>query len=138
MPSIRVSFEMPIRPIVVVQAINRTPRSWAICINSGMPGIRCCRMTRFISLVPKPPKWNRESGSVSAPPLLRTPNMRRSQSFAALGAPFRRMVLRPQKVKNMVTCIPMAAAPVAMMKAAITRSISPLRTTIVTLSGFVS
>ena len=38
----------------------------------------------------------------------------------------------------MVTFIPMAAAPVAMMKAAMARSMSPLRTTMVTDSGFVS
>ena len=40
------------------------------------------------------------------------------------------MACRPQKVKNMVTSIPEAAAPVAMMKAAIRRSMSPLNTTI--------
>src|SRR6266850_3099854 len=45
------------------------------------------------------------------------------------------MALRPQNVKKTVTCIPMAAAPVAMMNAAIARSMSPLSSTIVTLSG---
>jgi len=35
--------------------------------------------------------------------------------------PFLR-TLRPQKVKNMLTCWPIAAAPVAIMKAARTRS----------------
>jgi hypothetical protein len=44
------------------------------------------------------------------------------------------MVFNPQKVKNIVTFIPIAAAPVAMMKAAIARSRSPLRSTMVTLS----
>src|SRR5438128_4465802 len=45
------------------------------------------------------------------------------------------MALRPQNVKKTVTCIPMAAAPVAIMNAAIARSMSPLSSTIVTLSG---
>ena len=66
------------------------------------------------------------------------PNMRRSQSFAELGAPFRLIAFSPQKVKNIVTFMPMAAAPVAIIKAAIARSISPLNKTIVTLSGFFS
>ena len=39
------------------------------------------------------------------------------------------MALSPQKVKNIVTCIPIEAAPVAIINAAITRSMSPLRTT---------
>jgi hypothetical protein len=46
------------------------------------------------------------------------------------------MVFNPQKVKNIVTCMPMAAAPVAIIKAAIARSKSPLSSTIVTFSGF--
>src|ERR1043165_9513218 len=45
------------------------------------------------------------------------------------------MALRPQNVKKTVTCIPIAAAPVAIMNAAIARSISPLNNTIVTFSG---
>src|ERR1043166_4720785 len=45
------------------------------------------------------------------------------------------MALRPQNVKKTVTCIPIAAAPVAIMNAAIARSISPLHNTIVTFSG---
>src|SRR3569832_743902 len=62
--------------------------------------------------------------------------MRRSHYLAELVAPFRRMVFNPQNVKNIVTFMPMAAAPVAMMKAAMARSRSPLKSTIVTRSGF--
>ncbi len=87
-------------------------------------------------LVPSPPKWNRESGRLSAPPLFSMPNIRRSQSLAELAAPFLRIVFNPQKVKKTVTCMPIAAAPVAMIKAAIARSRSPLKRTIVTFSGF--
>src|SRR5574340_1750964 len=127
---------MPIKPIVVVQAMKRTPRSSAVAINSGTPGMRFCFMTTCIIFVPRPQKWKRDSGRVSAPPLLRNPNMRRNQSLAELVAPFLRIVLSPQKVKKTVTCMPMAAAPVAIMKAAMARSKSPLRRTIVTRSGF--
>ncbi|OGW47335.1 MAG: hypothetical protein A2V62_06665 [Nitrospirae bacterium RBG_19FT_COMBO_58_9] len=133
-----VSFVIPISPIVVVQAMKCTPRSSAVSMSSGTPGIRFCFMTFCIIFVPRPQKWNRESGRLSAPPVFSRPNIRRSQSFAELDAPFRRMALRPQKVKKTVTCIPMAAAPVAMMNAAIARSMSPLSSTIVTLSGLVA
>src|SRR5688572_2961991 len=104
-------------------------------MSSGTPGIRFCFMTFCIIFVPSPQKWNRERGRLSAPPLFSRPNIWRSQSLAELLAPFRRMALRPQKVKKTVTCIPMAAAPVAMMNAAIARSMSPLNSTMVTLSG---
>jgi hypothetical protein len=40
---------------------------------------------------------------------------------------------KPQNVKNIVTSIPEAAAPVAIIKAAISLSISPLKTTIESL-----
>src|SRR5437867_4615310 len=54
------------------------------------------------------------------------------------GSPLSANGIQPPKRENIVTCIPIAAAPVAIMKAAMTRSISPLSTTIVTRSGFVS
>src|SRR5512142_387459 len=46
------------------------------------------------------------------------------------------MAFRPQKVKNMITSIPAAAAPEAIMKDAMTLSRSPLRTTSVSLFFF--
>src|SRR5689334_21094960 len=54
--------------------------------------------------------------------------------FPAAPLPLRRQFI-PQKVKNIVTSIPMAAAPVAMMKASIVLSISPLNTSRVAFSG---
>src|SRR5262249_32273535 len=47
----------------------------------------------------------------------------------------RRSAVSPQKVKKMLTCWPMAAAPVAITKAASTRSRSPEKTTMVTRSS---
>ena len=41
-------------------------------------------------------------------------------------------------MKNIVTLMPIEAAPVAMMNAAMALSMSPLKQTIVTLSGLVS
>src|SRR2546426_6140921 len=71
-------------PSVVVHAMNCTPRSLAMSISSGTPGMRLRRITSFIIRVPKPQKWKRDKGNVSAPPLLRNPNARRSQSAALL------------------------------------------------------
>ena len=126
---------MPMSPSVVVHAMNCTPRSLAMSISSGTPGMRLRRITSFIIRVPKPQKWKRDKGNVSAPPLLKNPNARRSQSTALLDTPGFRMEFSPQKVKNIVTCIPIDAAPVAMMNADMTRSMLPLKTTIVTRSG---
>ena len=52
----RVSFVTPIMPMVVVQAMNFTPRSCAVSRSSAIPGMRLRCMTRFIMLVPNPPK----------------------------------------------------------------------------------
>jgi len=58
----------------------------------------------------------------------------RSRKPFLTGAAFSlRRILSPQKVKNIVTLLPMAAAPFAMIKAAIARSRSLLNTTIVRL-----
>ncbi|MNN21619.1 hypothetical protein D3C81_1349480 [compost metagenome] len=46
------------------------------------------------------------------------------------------MTFNPQKVKNIVTFFPLAAAPLAIIKDAIALSKSPLKTTIELPSGF--
>ncbi|MNN71593.1 hypothetical protein D3C81_1875460 [compost metagenome] len=46
------------------------------------------------------------------------------------------MTFKPQKVKNIVTFLPLAAAPFAIIKDAIALSKSPLKTTIELPSGF--
>jgi hypothetical protein len=63
------------------------------------------------------------------------PNMACRTLFLSVVCTFSglRRMFRPQKVKNMVTSSPMAAAPLAMMKAAMTRSKSPLNRMIVFL-----
>src|SRR2546422_7633346 len=58
------------------------------------------------TLFPYTTLFRSDKGNVSAPPLLRNPNARRSQSVALLDAPAFRMAFSPQKVKNIVTCIP--------------------------------
>ena len=75
---------------------------------------------------------------MSAPPRLSSPNNRLNQSLTFDVLPLRRNMLRPQNVKNIVTLMPIDAAPVAMINAAIALSMSPLKQTIVTLSGLVS
>ena len=50
------------------------------------------------------------------------------------GASFFWITFKPQKVKNIVTCMPIEAPVVATMKAASARSSSPLKSTIVILS----
>ncbi|MNE67803.1 hypothetical protein D3C80_1634310 [compost metagenome] len=58
-------------------------------------------------------------------------NIRPSTVFDTDGGCGLRNMLRPQKVKNIVTLRPLAAAPLAMIKEAIALSRSPLKTTMV-------
>ena len=73
-----------------------------------------------------PPKLNFEGPRRSMPPRFMMLSILPKNPLP-VGLPFW-MALRPQKVKNMVVSMPMAAAVVAMMNAANTLSMSPLKT----------
>ena len=101
-------------------------------------------MTFFIILVPIPPMFILESFSFPAPRGIMAPNIFSIRDFSTLRFSGFLKILSPQKVKNMVTGLPMATAPLAMINAASALSISPSNTTIVfplgagKAAGFVS
>src|ERR1035438_5808397 len=88
----------------------------------------CWRITLRIIRGPIPAKFIFERPSCSDPLGIIEPNMPWRKPFLCLGAWGLRRRLRPQKVKNIVTSSPIAAAPFAIMKAAIALSRSPLKT----------
>ena len=81
--------------------------------------------------VPIPPKCILERPKDWGPWGIILENMLSIKVFLRGGASLRRRMFNPQNVKNKVTSIPMAAAPLAMMKLAMARSKSLLKTTMV-------
>jgi len=114
------------------QAIIRTSRSCAASISSGRLAIFFWAMICFIIPAPMPPMFNCDRGRLAAlfgsiHPSIFCIQLRLQ---VAEGPPFL-SAERPQKVKNIVVFIPMAAAVVAMMNAPITLSMEPENTTMV-------
>ena len=131
-PSIRSSFLISMTFMLISQAVSFTPRSWA-CLSSWGSGVTLWAFIIFLNIQrPMPPKLNLEGPRRSMPPRFITPSMRPMRPLP-VRFPFW-MAFRPQKVKNMETCMSKAAAPVAMMKAPMTLSMSPLMTTMLAFS----
>lgn len=112
--------------MLIVQAIILMPCSWALASNSEMD-ITCSDfMTFFIIIWPSPPKLNFDNPSFSGwgGSIIEKPFCRVLLGLPVALAPVDglRSAASPQKVKNMVTSSSMAAAPLAMMNAAITSS----------------
>ena len=116
-----------------VQAMNFTPCSRADATSSSSDIAPASFMTFFIMGAPAPAKFILERPRWPVPLGIILPNMACRMLFLSFVCTFSvlRRRLRPQNVKNMVTSSPMAAAPLAMMKAAIARSKSPLNRMIV-------
>src|SRR3989304_2083968 len=91
-------------------------------------------MTSFIIHVPRPNMWNLESFNLFVPPLFNRLNIFCLNPLPVMPPSFLLRIFSPQKVKNMVTSIPMLAPVVAMIKAARALSNSPLKTTMVSFS----
>src|SRR5665647_3124553 len=125
----------PMTSIVMVQATSLTPCSWALAMSSSSDMAFCSFMTFFIIGAPRPAKFILDRPSLPGPRGMILPNMTCRVDFFSFTWTFSglRRALRPQKVKNIVTSSPMAAAPLAMMNAAIILSRSPLKTMIVFL-----
>src|SRR5450631_3352010 len=122
----------PMMSIDIAQAIIFTPCSRAEAMRSSSGMTFSWRIIRCMSLGPAPAKFMCESLSRSGPRGIMAENAF-CKGLLPLVATFsgRRRAFRPQNVKNMVTSSSIAAAPLAMMKAAITLSKSPLKTMIV-------
>ena len=120
-----------------VQATNLTPCSRALSKSSSSDMPPASFVTFLIIGAPAPAKFILESPSFLVPLGIMRPNMDCRVLFLLppLDATFSvlRRMLSPQKVQKMVTSSPIAAAPLAMMSAAITRSKSPLNRMIVFL-----
>ena len=84
-------------------------------------------MTLFIIGTPMPAKFIFDMPSLLMPRGIIRPNMPCRNFFSALTFSGLRRAFRPQNVQKMVTSSPMAAAPLAMMRAAMTLSKSPLK-----------
>ncbi|KAF5028382.1 hypothetical protein DSECCO2_659630 [anaerobic digester metagenome] len=91
-------------------------------------------MTPRIILAPIPPMFILESPSFLLPRGIIMPNILDMKSFLTLTFSGLRKTFRPQKVKNMLTLRPMAAAALAMMNEAMALSRSPEKTMIFFLS----
>src|SRR5664280_2261090 len=111
-----------------VQAMNLTPCSRAESTRSSRDIAPASFMTFFIMGAPAPAKFILERPRCPVPLGIILPNIACRVLFLSLVSTFSvlRRRLRPQNVKNMVTSSPMAAAPLAMMNAAMARSKSPL------------
>src|SRR5450759_3567830 len=77
---------------------------------------------------PIPPKEKCEGFAFSMPPPYIMPSIFPNRVLPVILASARLIARRPQKVKNIVTSLPIAAAPVAMMNAPKSLSMSPLIT----------
>src|SRR5665648_705929 len=124
-PSISSSSLIPIKSILMEQATNSTPFSLAIAIKSSRLSTFLFFMTVLIILAPMPPIFILDSLSFPAPLGIIAPNMVEIKSFFAAVFSGLLSAFSPQKVQNMLTCLPMAAAAFAMIKVAITLSRSP-------------
>src|SRR3989338_3763632 len=102
-------------------------------MNSSMLGTLDCFIMIFIMNGPSPSILNLESGRRSAPPLF-IKFIILCRIFLPLVSFFLRRTFSPQKVKNMLTSMPIEAAVVAKMNAASTLSKSPEKTTILNFS----
>ena len=112
------------------QATSLIPacRAWAIRFSKEETFLR--RMMKRIMRGPAPNMFIRDSPSLVLPRGIIPPNIRSSKVLFARTRFGRRRIFSPQKVKNIVTRRPMAAAPLAMIKEAMALSRSPLKTTI--------
>src|SRR3989304_5375626 len=117
---------MPLRSMLVVQAWKPTPRRPAVRIISGREETFCFFIRPRIIAVPIPAICILESLSPSDPLGSIQPNILPMKDFFVF---FRgsRSTDRPPKGKKVSPCIPEAAAPVAMIKAATALSRSLLK-----------
>ena len=97
-------------------------------ISWGNGSTFCAFMMAFIMAVPAPAICIFDSFNLSAPRGSIQPNIFSMRFFFTGTASGRRSTFNPQKVKNIVTCWPMAAAPLAMINEARARSNSPENT----------
>ena len=111
------------------QATKRTPWARALSISSSKELTPFCFIIPRIILAPMPPMFIRDRPSFLVPRGIMAPNIRSMNALWTLTFLGLRRIFRPQKVKKMVTFRPMAAAPLAIMKAAMVLSKSPLNTT---------
>ena len=114
--------------IDIVHAISLIPLSIACFINDSRESTFLSSMTFFIMAVPIPPIFILESFSLPVPLGIIKPNIFSIKDFLTFCASAFLSTFNPQKVKNMVTGLPIAAAPFAMIKDANTLSRSPLNT----------
>ena len=123
--------------MVMVQATSLTPCSRALAISSSRDMAFCCFMTFFISGAPMPAKFILDRPSLLGAARHHHAEHALQEALAAVALTFcgLRRRLRPQKVKKMVTSSPMAAAPLAIMRAAMALSKSPLNRMMVFLRG---
>ncbi|MNW64450.1 hypothetical protein D3C74_427330 [compost metagenome] len=117
--------------ILIVQAISFTPAFNASCMSTSRESTFLRPIVWRINLAPKPPIFILDNGSFRVPCGIIIPNILSSPFFFTAEASPLRNTFSPQKVKNIVTCLPIAAAPEAMIKEAIVLSRSPLNTIIV-------
>ena len=124
-PSMSSSSVSPRRSMVMVQAINLIPLSWAEAMSSVRLGTLLAFMRALIVSRPPPNKLNCDMFKASAPFGIIAENIFSTGFLPCLWKSGRRRALSPQKVKNIDTSSPMARAPLAMMKEASTLSKSP-------------
>ena len=127
---------MPITSILIEQAISSTPLSWASLIKSSKLSIFLSFIIVRIILAPIPPIFIFESDSFFEPRGIIIANIFEIKFFLILTFSGRRMIFSPQKVKNIVTFRPIAAAPLAIINDAIALSKSPEKTIIFLLFLF--
>ena len=118
----------------IEQATTSTPLSIADLISSSRELTFLFFITILIILSPMPSMCMLESLSFLLPLGIIKPNIESITPFFTSTFPGLLSILSPQKVKNSVTFLPIEAAPLAIIKAAIALSKSPLKTTMVLLS----
>ena len=128
-PSINSSAVIPMSSIDIWHATNFTPFCFALSISSSSEETPFCFITARIIFAPIPPKFMRESPSFLEPRGSIKLNIFPISDFLTRTFSGLRKRLTPQKVKNIVTGRPIAAAPFAIMNEAIALSKSPLNTT---------
>lgn len=112
----------------ISHARNFTPSSFASSIISFGRFTFFCFMMRFINQRPIPNMFSLE-GPIASPPRASRLNIFPMNPSPLKKPPFL-MTFNPQNVKNKVTSMLEAAAPVAITRAAMALSRSPLNTTI--------
>src|SRR5450756_1810254 len=111
------SSSRPIRVMEVVQTTKRTPCSLASAIDSETDGMRYFFMSDFITPVPAPSMFIWDSFKWSAPPLFIMFIIHCMKLFFPRARlPFL-TTPSPQKVKNIVTSMPIEAPVLARLKA---------------------